>query len=708
MVSIRTERLPLSVVVVEDSQTLAHYIQQALDREGYDVKGTFDSAEGALERIGQLSQEGAPPDLVVMDIVLNGKMNGLEAGKILSARYGLMLIYLTGASQRDTVEEAYKANADAYLLKPFNIRQLIATIEGVAKRRRLEKDLMERQARLREMNSELHAGIERSTQSNRFLQVLIDAIPVGVFYVNTNLIFEGCNRAFTEMFEVSKDTVIGKSAHDILPAEVAAHFRTMDLELVRHRNRDSTELQVQAASSGQRDLMIRKATFDNPDGSLGGIIGSVIDISEMKAIEALVQQERKLLKTVIEHLPEAVYAKNTRGEYMLANEALARMLGVGDANNLIGKTRASEIHPSDEIREELEAEILKTGEPVLEREISVTDPKTHELLWFMSSQVPLRDEEGNITGLVGLERDISEQKRSEQDHAMMEIQLRQAQKLEAIGQLAAGIAHEINTPAQFVGDNIRFVSDALKDIFKLLSEYRKRLVALESIPEAAGGIKEIEAIEEELDVAFLLEEAPKAVGQTLEGIQRISEIVKAMKDFSHPGTQEMKPFDINRSLESVVTVARNEWKYVADVELSLGEELPLVIGLPGELNQVFLNLIINAAHSIDDRIRQTGVQEKGRVTICSSFNTSQQLAEIRIQDTGTGIPEKIRNRIFDPFFTTKEVGKGTGQGLSISYDVVVRKHGGTLCFETEPGNGTTFIVRLPMRLQEKQEGQDRG
>jgi signal transduction histidine kinase len=193
-------------------------------------------------------------------------------------------------------------------------------------------------------------------------------------------------------------------------------------------------------------------------------------------------------------------------------------------------------------------------------------------------------------------------------------------------------------------------------------------------------------------VNYLFEEIPKAIEQTQEGVSRVAALVSAMKEFSHPGTGEKVPFNLNHGIESTITVARNEWKYVADLQLQLDMALPLVRCLPNEINQVVLNLVVNAAHAIADVAADGG---PGRGTITIQTRQLDGCVEIRIQDTGGGIPEKIRSRIFDPFFTTKAIGKGTGQGLAIARSVVVDKHQGTIDFESAVGHGTTFIIHLP-------------
>lgn len=287
------------------------------------------------------------------------------------------------------------------------------------------------------------------------------------------------------------------------------------------------------------------------------------------------------------------------------------------------------------------------------------------------------------------------------DRKILESQLVQAQKLESIGQLAAGIAHEINTPTQFVGDNTRFLQEAFKDIQNVLVKYRQLHEASRAGSVTAELAADVEAAANEADVDYLMDEIPKAIEQSLEGVKRVANIVRSMKDFSHPGGQEKKEADLNKAIQSTITVARNEWKYVAEVETRFDSSLPPVFCLLGDFNQVILNMIINAAHAIAGLV---GSNATNKGTIKVSTRLDGDWAEIRISDTGTGIPEEIRSRIFDPFFTTKEVGKGTGQGLAIAHSVVVDKHGGTIACESEVGRGTTFLIRLPIKGESAEEG----
>jgi signal transduction histidine kinase len=274
----------------------------------------------------------------------------------------------------------------------------------------------------------------------------------------------------------------------------------------------------------------------------------------------------------------------------------------------------------------------------------------------------------------------------------VEVELRLAQKLEAVGRLAAGIAHEINTPLQSVTGSVYFASQSVKDLLGLVDAYR-------SAHRARGETSSPDEIDARLttaeiaaDLPFLLDNLPQSLELAQEGLSRVATIVHSIKEFAHPDAAEMKRIDLNRAVETTLAIARNEYTSVAEVETDLGE-LPLVNCHGGELNQVLLNLIVNAAHTIEDAVRHTS--KKGRITIRT--HRAGDYAVVSVSDTGAGIPLDIRNRVFDPFFTTKEVGKGTGQGLAIARSVIVKRHGGEISFETELGRGTTFLVKVPIR-----------
>ena len=282
--------------------------------------------------------------------------------------------------------------------------------------------------------------------------------------------------------------------------------------------------------------------------------------------------------------------------------------------------------------------------------------------------------------LRGYLQDITERRKLQSD-------LQQSQKLEAVGRLAAGIAHEINTPIQYVGDSIHFIREGLVALLMLLERVRE--MHQRSGDSAARA--DLAAAEEDADLDYLRDRLPKAVSRSMEGLDRVATLVRAMKEFAHPDQTEQSAADLNRALESTLTIATNEYKYVATLETEFGE-LPPVTCHVNELNQAFLNIVVNAAHAIGDVVK--GSDEKGVIHVVT--RRDGEWAVIEISDTGGGIPPHVQPKIFEPFFTTKEVGKGTGQGLAIARNVVVEKHGGTLEFKSVRGRGTTFTFRLPI------------
>ncbi|MBL8952818.1 MAG: HAMP domain-containing histidine kinase [Myxococcaceae bacterium] len=261
-----------------------------------------------------------------------------------------------------------------------------------------------------------------------------------------------------------------------------------------------------------------------------------------------------------------------------------------------------------------------------------------------------------------------------------EAELRQAHKLESVGRLAAGIAHEINTPVQFVSDNLSFITKSTTDLSTLVQLLKSRVTSTDEVEKAI-----IDA-----DLEFVLENLPMALESSRDGLQRIGAIVRSMREFAHPELRELGPVDLVRGIQNTLTIAKSEWKLVADLETDLAP-LPKLLAHGGELNQVVLNIVVNAAQAIRDRVGKTG--KRGRITVRT--RADREGVTVSIADTGGGIPAAIRDRIFEPFFTTKDVGQGTGQGLAIARSVV-SKHGGTLTFDSRPGEGTTFFIRLPV------------
>jgi PAS domain S-box-containing protein len=647
--------------------------------------------------------------------------------------------------------------------------------------------------------------VERNT-----LRALIDNMPDLIFVKDVEGRFVLANSYLARVVGAeAPGKMLGKTDLDFFPPQLAGAFREGDLEVIRTgQPLHNCEEQGLDEAGNETRILTTKVPIRDPRGRIVGVAGISRDITARKKLD----QERRMLRTLIDNIPDFIYVKDAKGRFALANLHVARLMGAPTPEELLGKTDF-DYYPREMANGfyEDEQNIMRSGQPLFNREQTNLDSAGKEV-HVLSTKVPVRDSTGQIIGIAGIGRDNSARKRAEDalreaerkyrglfdnavagifqstpdgrilsvnpalarmygfdspeefmaglgniasqayvdpkrredmkllmerdggarnfefealrkdggafwmsmsavairengvvvryegmtqditERKLLQGQLLQAQKLESVGQLAAGIAHEINTPTQYIGDNVRFLKDAFQDLKSLLSDYEHALLAANNGMLSKEANRELAAAVKRADPGYLMEEIPKAIDQTLEGVTRVAKIVGAMKEFSHPGSKEKSPLDLNHAIENAITVARNEWKYVADMETEFDPSLPPVLCLPGEFNQVILNLIVNAAHAIGDVVKQGG-PGKGKIKVQTSNCIAW--AEIRIQDTGSGIPKEVQSRIFDPFFTTKEVGKGTGQGLAIARSVIVDKHGGSIRFETEQGKGTTFIVRLP-------------
>jgi signal transduction histidine kinase len=311
--------------------------------------------------------------------------------------------------------------------------------------------------------------------------------------------------------------------------------------------------------------------------------------------------------------------------------------------------------------------------------VITADDRVIELRWTVSCELV-----DDMRFLRGLMIDVTEARRLVREMA-------QGQKLESVGRIAAGVAHEINTSVQFISDSVRFVRHALKDVPHALADYRALAAGVLSGKDVVDAARKALDTDEAADVDYFLKNAPEALDRALDGIGRVGSIVKSMTEFAHPDTRTKSDIDLNRAIKSTLNMARNEYKNVAEVVTDFAE-LPAIHCHVGDFNQVVLNLLLNAAHAISDVVEGTGT--KGRITVRT--RAIGEYVEVSVSDTGPGIPDAVRGRIFEPFVTTKEVGRGTGQGLALSRGIVVEKFKGSLHFETETGKGTTFFIRLPV------------
>ncbi len=513
-------------------------------------------------------------------------------------------------------------------------------------------------------------------------KAILDSIPVGIVVINEdNHTIADANKSALKLMGVSREQVLGGSCRDYICSLAEGICSMKD----HKQQMGFTELLLVNADGGQIPTL--KSDIRIEHNNRRYLVVSLIDITERKQAE----EQHARLATAIEQSDETIVITNPEGEIQYANPAFARITGFSTESVIGTNPRFLKSGKHDNAFYKAMWDTIRAGRVWKGRLIN--RKKNGELFEEEATISAVRDRSGSIINFVAVKRDVTSE-------VIMQRQLAEARKLESIGQLAAGIAHEINTPTQFIGDNTRFLQESFNDLNQLMMKYQVVVDGAKESGMSAELIRDIETTAEDIDLSYLQKEIPTAISQNLEGIENIARIVRSMKEFAHPGTAEKTPIEINRAIENTIIVAKNEWKYVAEMVTELDPNLPMVPCLPGEFNQVILNMIINAAHAIGDSTAENA-DELGRITITTKQKGDG--VEIRIADTGTGIPVPNRSRIFDPFFTTKEVGKGSGQGLSISHTVIVEKHGGTVDFETETGKGTTFIIRLPIPPESLQE-----
>jgi PAS domain S-box-containing protein len=546
---------------------------------------------------------------------------------------------------------------------------------------------------------ELDAAKERLQASEARFRTALESIGDGVIATNTHGVIDFMNSVAEQLTGWSVIDATGQPVTQVFHI-VNAHTRAeasnpaqrvfnegVVVGLANHTlliARDQTERQIADSCAPIRDADER-------------IVGAVLvfrDVTEEYRRREQIRESEERYRALFEGAGAGILVAEVETKtFLYGNNLWCELFGYEPTE--VAKLGVPEIHPAEALPMVIKAFDGQAGGN--HTAVELPCKRKDGSVFFADIRARTISLNGKLCS-VAFFTDVTERKVYEQklaaERAMRlqtEIELRHAQKLEAVGQLAAGIAHEINTPTQFVGDSIHFLANSYKDTQQLIAHYRRAIDALTSAPGFEALAQQIRHTEEDADLAYLEENSPAAFTSALDGISRISTIVSAMKDFAHPDQREKSPADLNRALQTTLTIAKNEYKYVADAETDFAE-LPPVMCHAGDLNQVFLNLIVNAAHAIVELLGRSGA--RGRITVRTAMEGTY--ARIDISDTGCGIPEKIWERVFDPFFTTKEVGRGSGQGLAIARSIVVDRHGGTLTFVSQVGHGTTFTIRLPI------------
>jgi PAS domain S-box-containing protein len=444
-----------------------------------------------------------------------------------------------------------------------------------------------------------------------------------------------------------------------------------------------------------------KMPLIEPSGAIIGTFGTSRDVTTRKRAEQALRESEERWRTLLANSQEMVMLVDHNGLLAYASPSVERWLGY-HPDELIGTVLGLTSHASDELalatHADDQAALAQVFDDVyagraganhsasINHRVKAKDGSWHSL---ESTVVSLRDDPA-INAVLIASRDVTEHVALEEERERLDLERRVSQRLEAVGQLAAGIAHEINTPLQFVGDSVTFLREAVDELQTLTDVYHELLHTQEAIDRDERQRRAV-AAEEEADLDYLRERIPSAFTRTVDGIARVTSIVQAMKRFSHPSSSDTTPADLNEAIETTLAVCRNEYKYAAEIVLDLGA-LPPVLCNIGELNQVFLNLIINAAQAIEEK--NAGTEELGTIRIATRLEGDDAIVEIA--DNGPGIPLELQDRIYEPFFTTKEIGKGSGQGLALAR-TTIEQHSGALECTSAPGAGTTFTLRLPVK-----------
>jgi len=536
-----------------------------------------------------------------------------------------------------------------------------------------------------DISAQVHTQLALNDErhQNELLSLVAKNTGSGIVIMDNDGAIEWHNRVYESLIGFNSD---GMTGFELLERLTDDYEQIQQIaEHLLNRTEFHADVKIKGAD-GEDHYMNLEFRPTAPVNGATKLILVAKDVTERVLAKQALSNERQIFENVIANVPHGVYWKDRQGRYLGCNEAYASQLNLPGREALIGKTDAEFDFPASKLESQTkhEKEVLTTGIAILGSEEKCT--MRPQVAHMLTSRVPLRDDDGNVTGVLGIFADISSVK-------AMEDQLNQARRLEAIGQLSAGIAHEINTPMQYIGDNIQFLERATELLIKMGEEIEKLSVSLD---------------DEDLKETFqtwlrvgrfgqLKARVPTAITSAKEGVVVVSQIVQAMKAFAHPGERELKLADLNAAIANTIIVSRNEWKYVAEIDTEFAEFCAVKCNL-GELNQVFLNIIVNAAHAISDTL--TDEHRMGRIKI--STHDEPKHIEVRIRDDGSGMPEHIRARIFEQFFTTKAVGSGTGQGLALAHAVVVDRHKGAIDVESAPGEGTVFRIRIPKVIEDSE------
>jgi len=470
---------------------------------------------------------------------------------------------------------------------------------------------------------------------------------------------------------------------------------TLNIPLIVLSSEEDAKVKAEAFALGANDYMIKLPDRIELIARIRHHSRGYINLIERnEAFETILKNQAELLEAhntldaILSKVPMGIVILNIHGKVLWINRTALNMMKIANNHDIINHNFRDYIIDPQSID-------IDSGELFnVERQLKTTDQQILPVL-----ESVLKTAMNGSPVIICAFLDISDQKRAEQENKIIQVKLQQAQKLESIGKLAAGIAHEINTPLQFIHDNLMFINQSMPSITRVIDQAEKVVTAQDNAPALT---EELKKALDEADIEFVKTETIAAVAQSIEGTERVAQIVMAMKEFANASGGKIAHYNLNKMISNTVTVCANQWRPIATMQLELTPDELDIMCCNEEINQVLLNLIVNAVQAIESRPNSADQPFNGLIKITSECKDG--MAVITISDNGPGIPADIQHRIYEPFFTTREVGKGTGQGLTIAYDLVVNKHQGELSFTSAPDAGTTFTVKLPLIHTEQKTG----
>lgn len=699
------------ILIVDDSMLIRLKLKEVLEGDGYLVAEASDGIQ-ALDLYKRVQ-----PDMVLLDGIMP-EMDGFTVCSLLQKHYSgdkTPVLMVTTLDDDKSVDLAFEAGATDYITKPIQWAVLRHRVRRLLRARKAE-DIVNKRLVYEKMVSEISfrtlAIDEPDIFKNECLEIMARKMDVSRIYIFeydplAKLVFNTHEwvapgvmprKGFlqdihldTDSWWVKKfnnDQLINCHNIDDIPME-------KDKENLRSQGVKSMLMVPLDIGEGYMacigfDECRYYRFWPEEDISMLRIAAQIIGGAvRRKHMEKSLRQAHHQMKQLLASISSIFIGVDHDGRIIKWNNAAEKTFGIpaASAEGKYFKEIGISWHWKD-----MAGCLADPGASDMQKrveDIRYTRPDGKEGLLDITINTVSADGD-KPPGFVIMGADITEKKK-------IEAQLVFLQKMDSIGRLAAGIAHEINTPMQYIGDNMVFLMNAFTDMCKFYRHFSDLVSLLESKTITDSFISMVRKEKDQLDMDFLISEIPIAIEQSMKGIERVSKLVLAMKDFSHPGTKEKAFSNINSAIEGTITISRNEWKYVAELKTDLDPNLPTVFCVISEINQVVLNMIVNAAQAIKDLTPRCST-EKGKIIITT--RKEGDFVHILVSDTGGGIPQPIMDKIFDPFFTTKEVGIGTGQGLAIAHNIIVNKHGGKINVESELGVGTTFIITLPVKYDE--------